>query len=180
MILIRNMASIDLCSRCGLASKDMNHLLRECNSSKYIWVQIKDTKWWEDGCGQPLCEWVVENLKNKTEFFGKKWYTIFIVTLWQLWKDWNKFVFESQITPIQISLKNMRNYVHEIDEAFHSILHPNPSHPRLIKWFCPPVGKLKLNVAGCSKGMQNRFNTIKKCKIGSTLISLTLGSTSGK
>ncbi|GMP61060.1 hypothetical protein CsSME_00023673 [Camellia sinensis var. sinensis] len=44
------MTTSTLCPRCGLTSENLNHLLRECITSKNIWTEIKDITWWEDSC----------------------------------------------------------------------------------------------------------------------------------
>ncbi|CAL5362434.1 unnamed protein product [Camellia sinensis] len=153
MRLVRNMSTSAICPRCGLTDESLHHLLRECSASKTIWTEIKNITWWEDGCGRPLLEWITFNLKNTSEFiFGTKWQTVFISALWQIWTDRNKTVFENLTPSIQVSLKCIRNYAHEIEEAYQSSLHPRPYQPRLIHWLHPPAGKLKLNVDGCSKG----------------------------
>ncbi|XP_028055196.1 uncharacterized protein LOC114259389 [Camellia sinensis] len=69
-----------------------------------------------------------------------------------IWKDRNRLVFDNFSNSTQNSLKSIWDYVHEIEEAFQSLLHPHYSVPRLIKWCLPPAGKLKLNTDGCSKG----------------------------
>lgn len=64
--------------------------------------------------------------------------------------------FENTLNTIQNSVKTIRDYVHEIDEAFQSPLHPQFSVPKLIKWCFPIAAKLKLNTDGCSKGDPGR------------------------
>ncbi|CAL5437935.1 unnamed protein product [Camellia sinensis] len=61
-------------------------------------------------------------------------------------------VVDKQTNPIQTSLKNIRDHVYEIDEAFESPLYPHPPLSGLIQWCCPTAGKPKLNADGYSKG----------------------------
>ncbi|XP_028108863.1 uncharacterized protein LOC114307667 [Camellia sinensis] len=103
----------------------------------FIWLIVKTWTIYSENAASPK----LFGLKFKTPTGGRR-----------IWKDRNKLVFENQFTPIQVSLKNIRNYAHEINEAFQSALHPSPSHPSLIKWNSPPASKLKLNLDGCSKG----------------------------
>lgn len=148
----RNMTTTVECPRCGLYYEDSSHLLRECPCAKAIWIEIKDFKWWEEGCKQPLAEWVASNLKKTIVFLDTKWYRFFTTTLWQIWKTRNLMVFENVSHPIQASLKSIWTYAHEMEEAFTSPLHPNSTTPTIINWCSPIASTLKLNTDGCSKG----------------------------
>ncbi|XP_028120068.1 uncharacterized protein LOC114317531 [Camellia sinensis] len=152
MRLKRHMTTFDLCPRCGLYSEDLDHLLRKCSFTRDIWTAIQNFNWWEEGCRQPLTEWVVSNLKNKNMFLDNNWYIFFTVTLWQIWKSRNLMGFENVNHSIQVNLKGIWNYASEIKDAFSYPIHPLSTAPKSIFWRFPIAGTLKLNTDGCSKG----------------------------
>ncbi|KAL7169819.1 hypothetical protein ACSBR2_034787 [Camellia fascicularis] len=132
-------------SCCGL--EDLQHMFRDCYKAKEMWLALCSRQWhlrmirlnWQD--------WLFSNSKNKHLFnTHATWSTVFIVTLWRIWKNRNSVIFDD-VSPLpQESTKFIFDYSKDIDLAFNvSITHPRPVL-RLINWVLPPAGKIKLNI----------------------------------
>lgn len=82
--------------------------------------------------------------------------TLFITTLWQIWKDRNKKSFDNIDFVVSISAKLIYSYACEIEETTTP---PSPSHPwthfSMLYLVTPCTSSIKLNTDGCwyeSKG----------------------------
>lgn len=67
---------------------------------------------------EPWLDWLISNSRNKTHFNAQTtWYTIFVVCLWQIWKNRNQKKFQQIMTLNHDSVKLIWSYAKEINQA---------------------------------------------------------------
>lgn len=139
------------CPRCNWHNEDMDHLLRGCIVSKNIWTNIAGLQWVLTINHLNLVDWIRKNLKSHKRR-DPHWCCVFVVTLWQIWKDRKKKVFDNIETSVFNACTCVLNYVAEINQAFlSSIVHAHKLADE-INWYPPLAGKIKLNTDGCARG----------------------------
>ncbi|KAL7260021.1 hypothetical protein ACSBR1_005811 [Camellia fascicularis] len=138
------------CSRCGCQWEDIDHIFRDCPKAVIMWSSMGRLEWLSRARHIPLINWLESNLENKLS--ANLDLTLFAATLWQIWKDLNKKVFDNVDFYWYQSIVLSSKYASDIKEAFRpSILHSSICDV-VIDW-CPPcVGRLKLNTNGSIKG----------------------------
>ncbi|CAL5338789.1 unnamed protein product [Camellia sinensis] len=152
MRFIRNVTDSKICPRCQTTREDMHHLLRDCPKAKAAWLNLKGITWWQQSNTILLTDWITKNLRCKAHLHNIQWPTVFLITLWLIWKEMNKEVFENHTKLPHISAKLILTQARETQDAFKAILNPHYKDPQLMFWSCPIAGKLKLNTDGSSKG----------------------------
>ena len=79
--------------------------------------------------------------------------SIFTSLIWNIWKDKNNECIEKTQTLPNVIAKNAWRLALEIKTSFQDTLIMNDHvSPNLIRWSFPPVGWLKMNVDGSSRG----------------------------
>lgn len=117
-----------------------------------MWLNLQNLSWWQEEHRKALPVWLQSNMISPSKMAGLPWATIFLTTIWHIWKDRNKEVLEHHIQPASIVTTQILQQAKQIQEAFSNSLHPIYSKPKLTNWLAPLAGKLKLNTDGCSKG----------------------------
>lgn len=139
------------CPRCDSHVENIEHLLRDCYSSRILWTNLKGRHWFDMESQYNLIDWLTKNLRFPISM-DPSWSLLFAVTIWQLWKERNRKVFDNIDPSWQNTLVLIHNYVNEIKQAFLMSLSSQTSVPILIKWLPPPTGKIKLNTDGSARG----------------------------
>lgn len=148
----RGINTSDCCPRCNLAQENLDHLFRGCPKVFDLWDKIPSGRLMRGGFINSTSDWISANLKKKKILhmgMDIAWNILFGITLWQIWKDRNRKSFDNLEWIPEISFKNICSYASEIVEAFNSPLVTDPPPNRLILWFPPTAGSLKLNTDGC-------------------------------
>ncbi|CAL5371297.1 unnamed protein product [Camellia sinensis] len=150
---IRGLTTDDTCPRCQLYCEDLSHLLRECHQSAEVWETLTHHSWRSPSTLSSLDTWLQHNLKSKNrECFNIPWDTVFVVTLWRLWKARNNVVFNQEAIHTQELVRQIQHEAAKIHYAFHTD-HFTGDYLHFKTNWCPPcAGKIKLNTDGCSKG----------------------------
>lgn len=139
------------CPRCGYHIEDMEHLLRDCVVTKDVWINVAGLHWFSKDKQLNLNSWLKRNSKPHSQT-DPYWNIVFVVSLWQIWNDRNKKVFENSDPILHKTLSFIYNYASVIKQAFTRSVILTQHSPQLIKWFPPPIGKIKLNMDGCARG----------------------------
>lgn len=150
---IRGLTTDDRCPRCNLNVEDLHHLLRECPKAKEIWHLIRGSRWIENCQGQSLDQWLQLNLKNQERrIYHIPWGTVFLYTIWEIWKDRNKVVFSHEHGNVHEIIRSIQHQATEAYEAFQADQFTGQPLIHITNWVLPFAGKIKLNTDGCSKG----------------------------
>lgn len=102
-----NLAHTTTCVRCGVLSKDGNHVLRRCPGSAWVWSQFARSIV-SVPVTASLRYWLFSQLQVDSQ-------TLFCAIIWNIWKWRNSFVFDqSPLQPGEV----MRRIHHDVGE-FH-------------------------------------------------------------
>lgn len=118
MRLFRNLTDSDICQRCQGYTEDMSHLLRGCIKAKSVWLNLQNLSWWQEEHMKALPVWLQLNMISPSKMVGLPWATIFLTTIWHIWKDRNKEVLEHHIQPASIVTTQILQQAKQIQEAF--------------------------------------------------------------
>ncbi|KAL7253939.1 hypothetical protein ACSBR1_008310 [Camellia fascicularis] len=139
------------CPRCNHHLEDVEHLLRDCTYSKFVWNESMGSYQSSRAMLRPLNVWLKSNLRNSMDV-SPDWGIIFAVTIWQIWKERNRKVFYDIDPSWQRTIFLTFNYVDEIKHAFSISLTSNRLTHVMVKWIPLFAGKIKLNTDGCARG----------------------------
>ncbi|CAL5326467.1 unnamed protein product [Camellia sinensis] len=118
---IRGLTTDDTCPHCQLYCEDLNHLLRECHQSAEVWETLTHHSWRAPSTLSSLDTWLQHNLKSKNrECFNIPWDTVFVVTLWRLWKARNNVVFNQEAIHTQELVRQIQHEAAEIHYVVHT------------------------------------------------------------
>ena len=138
--LKRRIRSDDLCKSC-LSHEDSSHIFRDCYKAKQVW-NIIDPNFVGNTGDTSFSFWLDTNLKSKISIAQSQfqWCILFVVIIWNLWKNRNDFQFNNVTTsPDQIVIKS-RLLTEEIHKAFDINYGQTVfADIRLIKWLFPPT-----------------------------------------
>ena len=142
-----------LCPRCKKEPETIIHMLRDCTESKEIWERLGISV--ENGSffSSDLHTWLTTNAaKNQVIWHNQPpWKIVFMHAIWLLWKQRNKFIFQS-------TNFNPNLTVHIVSQAseFHWYATDWKAVNRFImkdvRWERPRRGWWKLNTDGSSLG----------------------------
>ncbi|CAL5382095.1 unnamed protein product [Camellia sinensis] len=158
------------CPRCNHLLEDVEHLLRGCTYSRFVWHELMGSYQSSRAMLSPFNVWLKSNLHNSMDV-GPDWGLIFAVTIWQIWKERNRKVFHDIAPSWQRTIFLTFNYVNEIKHAFSISLTSNRLTHVMVKWIPPSAGKIKLNIDGCARGDpgEGGFGGVFRDKDGSWL-----------
>ncbi|GMP55089.1 hypothetical protein CsSME_00020018 [Camellia sinensis var. sinensis] len=87
MRLKRGLSDNSCCPFCS-ENEDLNHLFRACHKAKEVWTAVQNQHWYLQMLDEPWRNWLFSNSKSKAKFGAKSaWSTVFLVTLWKIWKN---------------------------------------------------------------------------------------------
>ncbi|CAL5371541.1 unnamed protein product [Camellia sinensis] len=130
--------------------EDLDHLLQLCPYATNIWKQVFDQAWYLKMCALPFDVWLTLNIKGK-----HSQPQLFVISLWIIWKNRNKLIFENKQPNCHVSVKLIFYYTKEVKKAFESVVTTPLQTKSSSLWLCPPVGRIKLNTDRSLKGTNN-------------------------
>ncbi|XVF35312.1 hypothetical protein REPUB_Repub18cG0134800 [Reevesia pubescens] len=143
----RNILTNIVCHRCGVEVETTLHALRDCESSKSIWLSFNQILLPDDFFTLPLKGWISSNIEVKRTISGIPWRILFASAAWFLWYWRNCSLHEPDFTwpgnaqnQIWIKAKQMVDVL----ENFCNRLH----YAAEIKWEKPSLQVVKINVDG--------------------------------
>ncbi|CAA0833292.1 Unknown protein [Striga hermonthica] len=113
----RHLAACAACEVCGAAQETCLHSLRDCTHAKRTWRHLIPHHQQAAFFSHDLNEWVRQNLRNELHIQVDNWSCVFGVTLWQLWRDRNAFIFDKKKLNIQRRLAVIGGLVEGINSA---------------------------------------------------------------
>lgn len=134
----------DLCPLCGSSSETTDHLLRACSTVAFYW-RVSGLPL-PNNPNSVLFLWVKSNAKSSIlSHFNIPTGTLFLYSIWHLWKARNKKIFESSTFSPHSILHQLKNMAAE----FHYLASPSPnagpSNTIAVQWIPPPSNTLKIN-----------------------------------
>ena len=91
----RGLVDDSRCTICGHYMEDMNHVFRECPSSKQLWQVLLPNSERRNVNSLNFSDWLWYNL-NKKHGINANWPAIFVVACWMIWRYRNLFIFEQK------------------------------------------------------------------------------------
>lgn len=113
----RGMIPMSFCPRCDVSPEDSNHLFHVCSKAEEFWHCLRSISWFNESLDKPLLDWILSNAKSKASFHldtQLPWSTVFIVSLWQIWKARNEKCFDNLETISSVCKKAVSIYAKEI------------------------------------------------------------------
>ncbi|GLT82219.1 hypothetical protein SLE2022_006230 [Rubroshorea leprosula] len=144
----RHLTDSPNCPRCGLAAESSIHILRDCQFARQIWCKLG--VWAQDFFTLDTTPWIKKfaAVTSNHRGLGIPWACLFLSTVWLLWKDRNKLIFNNIHTPLLVL------YSHIVQHAFYTSLAQSNAvcgqlrETRWVRWHPPEDGFLKLNTDG--------------------------------
>ena len=163
----------DRCSLCGREDETINHLFLHCDFAAFIWKHFLKV------CGISWC--LPSSLVDIVEgwrlgpFSGcglLMWKCIPFAILWSIWKERNDRIFKGSQTAVEdtvplvtlrlskwllckIEFSNLK--LDDIAQDWKVYMMSGPSKGKVIvSWSPPPIGSLKFNVDGATRGKPGR------------------------
>ncbi|GKV26433.1 hypothetical protein SLEP1_g35733 [Rubroshorea leprosula] len=144
----RHMAPTPVCPRCEQSPETPLHLLRDCYYSRLVWDATNSLL--GDFFQLDFVPWLRKN-SSKSRMgpcASDSWSSIFLATIWYLWKSRNKLIFEEQrVSPLAI-VQQASKLAWEIKLAFAAQATLISKAPRWISWSPLPQNFFKLNTDG--------------------------------
>ncbi|KAL5772199.1 hypothetical protein ACOSQ2_012123 [Xanthoceras sorbifolium] len=85
--MARCLTDDDSCPRCSSGIESMDHLLRGCKDSIFVWEHVCAGSSKAMNFSGNISTWLITNLKNSARTIdGVHWFIIFTLTLWYIWK----------------------------------------------------------------------------------------------
>lgn len=113
------------CSRCSCTVEDALHTLKDCPTSKEVWVSKWPTTLVPEFFSLPLKDWLLKSLSLRPRAMGDEgWPERMVITMWNLWKWRNFEVFGGGVTPLQQWLETIIRACAETGKAWGRPKHP--------------------------------------------------------
>lgn len=109
----RGLAPNPCCARCLADHEDGIHMVRDCEASREVWGQLRETWSMHEFYSAPLQEWLLTSLRFGNRTRGGAWPVKMAVTAWLLWKWRNDEIFGKGIMPIQERMEAIERCVEE-------------------------------------------------------------------
>ncbi|KAK9008732.1 hypothetical protein V6N11_075615 [Hibiscus sabdariffa] len=93
----RHIGHSSLCPSCGAADESVLHVLRDCHGSTAAWKLLLPPSLLLSFFQSDLHDWILHNLFSQLLCAngGPPWSSVFVSTLWQLWKGRNDLLFNN-------------------------------------------------------------------------------------
>ena len=140
------------CLVCKRHDETIAHLLRDCELARKYWSCVKVPPALIHTFSRSLEEWLQSNsvslVKHKSDI---PWSSVFLFTIWALWKNRNKIVFENSIPNPRLPIECI-NQAKEYHFCVSKAKTATAKFARLVAWTKPREGWFKLNSDGASFG----------------------------
>ncbi|GLU14821.1 hypothetical protein SLE2022_313680 [Rubroshorea leprosula] len=143
----RHIVSSPICPRCESSIETPLHLLRDCYFAKGVWGLLGfntpeffalDFSTWLKKMSRPPSSNAQDTLPRDT---------LFLSTIWHLWKARNALIFRSLVSRPQDLCSTIVQHARYTQLAMCP-LHSHPKLPRWVRWIPPGEGVFKLNIDG--------------------------------
>ncbi|KAL4360584.1 hypothetical protein GQ457_04G026920 [Hibiscus cannabinus] len=153
----RHFGHSSMCTVCNAADESILHVLRDCVVASAVWQRLAPSSLSPEFYMTNLQLWVINNLSSRIVHpeGGMPWPTLFISTLWQLWKSRNDWVFINVMLPIEV----IRNRAITWTRYYSGVEQHAPPTASLRNapclWKRPESGCICLNVDGVVSSITN-------------------------
>ncbi|KAA3463879.1 reverse transcriptase [Gossypium australe] len=128
------------CPRCGLETKTMTHLFKECPISVEMWSYLSEVKLMQDS-NVDFKQWLTSSIALLSLDVCR----FFCGALWAIWGDRNARVHQKRGKTGQEITMFVRNYIKELDDVKHRAT----KAPKVVtRWKHPPFSFVKINFDG--------------------------------
>ncbi|KAK8480884.1 hypothetical protein V6N11_061841 [Hibiscus sabdariffa] len=146
----RHISSSSLYPLCNEADESIVHVLRDCRASSAVWELILPSSLSSSFAQPDLLAWIENNLRSgmiHTEW-DIPWSSIFVSTIWQLWKSRNDFVFNAVLHSKEIVVRRAITWAHYYSGCCPPCNGVTTLHYEPPTWRRPDPGWICLNVDG--------------------------------
>lgn len=131
-----------ICSRCGMAEENLEHVLRDCEWSTFFWqASVLRLPIGNSVVGKSLRVWILDCIKGKELAFVE----MFASLLSMLWRARNLLIFQNRHLSHQVCFKQALSTLDQYQTANQTQLTTRAAPLRPPRWIPPPEGMLKFN-----------------------------------
>ena len=148
----RGINCLKLCPICKEQDESILHLLRDCVYAHDLWRKLEVPPIEVSSFTESPETWLKTNCLSGMKHKGTTpWCTLFLFTLWSLWKNRNHVMFENSIPNPRLDkvcLSQAKEYYYYVSKAKQ--ITTKIANP--VRWSKPLMGWFKLNTDGASLG----------------------------
>lgn len=153
MRFIRHKTDSPSCYRCHIYEENVLHVLRDCPKARLIWERFIDTSIQTDFFNASLTSCLQNNsTSHKRDLSGRIWSLCFLAIALNIWKTHNREVISNHQSTLTEVMHLIFSLIDNLHIAFDPHLETPSPPPRLVKWFKPPQGYVKINTDGSCYG----------------------------
>ncbi|GKV36559.1 hypothetical protein SLEP1_g44676 [Rubroshorea leprosula] len=144
----RHFAASPVCPRCEQSPETLLHLLRDCYHSRLIWESFAALP--ADFFMLNFEEWLKKNAQAQMSSGApsQHWSTLFLSTIWVIWKSRNALIFNDKKTPPHVLFQQASSLARDTNLVLATNIPSSPRVPRWVRWFPPDFPFFKLNTDG--------------------------------
>ncbi|XVF12417.1 hypothetical protein REPUB_Repub08aG0116500 [Reevesia pubescens] len=149
----KGISATSFCPRCNTSVENVLHVLRDCNSSHFIWTRWLNSSRLDYFNSLSLHDWLLFNLSNQNSLVADvvPWPIWFSFTCWNIWKWRNKVLFEDGFSWPVNGATLILFEIHDFLKYTVKNISRTPRHIQHIAWQYPPQGFVKVNVDASAK-----------------------------
>ena len=143
------------CERCNHVWESTLHAVRDCDKAAAIWKLLLPPDKWRDFFSKDLHDWIKMNLLQKDNSHmidNIPWSTMFVVSVWTIWRERNSFIFRKESRDCHSSVVVISNHAQEITLMNSKLSSLKTGRMEtLVGWVFPEQDWIKCNVDGACK-----------------------------
>ncbi|XVF36663.1 hypothetical protein REPUB_Repub19eG0076600 [Reevesia pubescens] len=143
----RNLLTNTVCQRCSIREETTLHALRDCDSSKSIWLNFNQNLLPDNFFSSTLKGWLFSNIEMKKAISGIPWRILFVTAAWYVWYWRNCSLHEQDFTWPGNAQKQIWAKAKQMVDVLDNFCN-RLQYAAEIKWEKPPLHAVKINVDG--------------------------------
>lgn len=153
----RGMTMSGACQLCSSEEESIIHVLRDCGVAQSVLKAMVSPIDWNSFMQGDTKAWITNNLRKKVMWRGLDWKSVFAVTVWSIWNNRNRVIFDSTDVNIDGVIRSICYQVRSIQSCNINLAKIHCQRvERNISWTFPDVDWVKCNTDGSCVDGGNR------------------------